>query len=531
MNEHDLLDQYLDTLSRDPLAAPPDGLDPQLAALARQVAIQHRTHLPHGVEGRVWQRLLQSQAQPPIHVEPSSNGSQSHWRNEFMTVYPLEHTRPQRWSLPTISLAAAVLIIVLFGGVLIAASQWGGQSEPPHAGAPALQGSPTFVPTATAYMGGTAEFFVTPTPLPFGLEPTIPYNAAPGPVIDLPPYQDAPDVVQMGQSRDGLFNDQRPRHVYSFDGKAGDVVRVDVTSSLAVQMQYTVVNVVTGEVNHQATGNSDGGGGAGGGGGGGSADAPSQAISASLSIPLTSNATVYLEVVRMGAGDGTYTISFDTVSVAQMAIDETIELAWDNDLNIARVDFAGRAGDIVTIMVDCPCDLMLRLRETQFGQVVAEDDDSGAGLNPELYGLTLPADGTYRIELEPYGQAVPSLTPVSVAVVALPNMTVAADGSLVQLTTKLSTLNLSAEVEAGRAYRVVMDTTMINANTSVTVVQGNETLASFSLLFTPRPVTESREFVAPASGEIRIQVRADANTMAFYGNPLTLLTVRVEPVE
>lgn len=532
MNEHELLDQYLDSLSRDPLVAPPDGLDPQLAALARQVAIQHRTHLPHGVEGRVWQRILQSHAQPPSHVEPSSNGSHHpHWRNEFMTVYPLQQTRPQRWSLPTISLAAAVLIIVLFGGVLLAASQWGGESEPPHAGAPAVQGSPTFVPTATIYPDRTAEFFVTPTPFPYGtVEPTIPYNPASSPMIDLPPYQDAPQVVQFGDTVEGHLAADTPRYVYALDGKAGDLVQLQVEADAAIQLDFIVVSLVTGQVNYH--GQSADQTFSAYGGGGGSSDAAPQQFATSLNFAFDQFATAYVTV--SSPIEAAYSLTFARLQVEQLEIGTSIVLEWNPDSWTQRVDFQGGANDIVTIQVECDYDVVMILREVEYGQPLAADDDSGVGLNPELYAIQLPKDGHYRLEIEPsLGVVVPPQAPVTIRVFAQPMLDVTDIMTEVTLTSKLPATILTAEVVEGRSYRVVTDTVVVNGNTSVRVVQDGVSLASYGLLPTARPLTESREFTAVASGMVRIYINANAGASldVGFGDPQTVLTVRVEPVE
>ncbi|MCZ7540160.1 MAG: pre-peptidase C-terminal domain-containing protein [Anaerolineae bacterium] len=69
------------------------------------------------------------------------------------------------------------------------------------------------------------------------------------------------------------------------------------------------------------------------------------------------------------------------------------------------VTFAGNAGDQVTVAADAGAnaalDTALRLLGPD-GTVIAEDDDSGPGLNPLLTNVALPASGQYTIEIIQY---------------------------------------------------------------------------------------------------------------------------------
>ena len=67
--------------------------------------------------------------------------------------------------------------------------------------------------------------------------------------------------------------------------------------------------------------------------------------------------------------------------------------------------FSGSVGDQVTVAADAGAnaalDTALRLLGPD-GALIAEDDDSGPGLNPLLADVALPASGQYTVELVQY---------------------------------------------------------------------------------------------------------------------------------
>lgn len=558
MNQHELLDQYLDDLSRDPNALPLTGLDPTLADMARRVAALHApSDAPHLAQARVWRRILQSHAHPSTLTEPSSNGAQPAWRNEFMTVYPLEQPHHRHWwQLQSLSLVAALVVILLFAGIIIATQQLGGKSNPPLAGAPALQGSTTPFPSssptydyvaavnatgtaivqhyqATLWVQQAQGTLMAPTSTPFTEPTAVPLTPTVGAGFTVPAYQDGPNLVQVGSTHSGELTFQQPRYVYAFDAKAGDLVKVGVEAETMVALQYATLYASNGSIafwgtNDGSSGGAGGGGSSGGAGGGGT----TQSFSTSLVIPVTQDATVYVEVNLSGPTPGSYAMSFEAITVPEIELGHSLDLTWDTALGVQWVDFVGTRGEVVTITVESAADLHLTLRELTSGRIVAEDDDSGRGLNPELYALALPLDGRYRLEIAPFWLGLPNGEPLTVSVVTQPTLSITDGGREVLLTTKTPSLIFTAEVVEGRSYRLVTVTQMMNSNGSVRVVQGGVTLANFSLLPTERPLTETREFIAPTTGTLRLYVHGDMAAAPFSGiNPLAQLTVTIEAID
>ncbi len=127
MRDSRLIDAYIDALRRDPHAAPPPGLDPALAEVARQVVQAEHCDPPDDTTlDRMWlhaQTLARDTARP----RPSTNGHQSdnhrqgfgHKERRDMTVI----ARRQEWvTLPhmgRLMALAAMLAVVIFGGFLL----------------------------------------------------------------------------------------------------------------------------------------------------------------------------------------------------------------------------------------------------------------------------------------------------------------------------------------------------------------------------------------------------------------------------
>ena len=75
----------------------------------------------------------------------------------------------------------------------------------------------------------------------------------------------------------------------------------------------------------------------------------------------------------------------------------------------------GQAGDLIDIAVSSYSKLDTHISvHAPDGSLLASDDDSGRGYNPELLGLYLPQDGTYIISLDPVWQG--DGQPVSLAI-------------------------------------------------------------------------------------------------------------------
>ncbi len=76
--------------------------------------------------------------------------------------------------------------------------------------------------------------------------------------------------------------------------------------------------------------------------------------------------------------------------------------------------FSGSAGDVVTITVEGEVDSYLELSDAE-GTLLAEDDDSGAGLSAQIQSFELPADGDYTIRVRGFSQSSTGVYSLSLA--------------------------------------------------------------------------------------------------------------------
>jgi hypothetical protein len=171
-NETALIDQYLDALWQDPDAAPPDGLDHDLADFVRNLARAEQIdpQTAKTLQARVWQRAL-------IHAR-AAQVNQNHQQTgttPMIGVYPNIRIarKPERTNLVTFSvLAAAVILVLISTSTLLKPSP---VPQPPGAGANVAvqdRGTPTPAPTAS--------LVPTATPFPVTIEyGTIPPNLLP----------------------------------------------------------------------------------------------------------------------------------------------------------------------------------------------------------------------------------------------------------------------------------------------------------------------------------------------------------------
>ena len=166
-----------------------------------------------------------------------------------------------------------------------------------------------------------------------------------------------------------------------------------------------------------------------------------------------------------------------------------------------RYALTGVAGDRIDIAVSSYSKLDTHIAiHAPDGTLLAADDDSGRGYNPELLGLYLPQDGTYIITLDPVWQG--DGQPVSIAI-DLREPLVLSDGVLsIKLNNKQSMEVVSLTIEAagdirlrayatGSASDVITFDALQSGNTLATLQHSG--LSEIEWLFT-----------APEAGEIRM---------------------------
>lgn len=100
------------------------------------------------------------------------------------------------------------------------------------------------------------------------------------------------------------------------------------------------------------------------------------------------------------SAEGDYTLTVTGVVADELAYDSSLDVSMDNEVS-HYFKFKGAEGDVLHIFVDSgeqDLDMELALYNLS-GEVIAENSDGGAGVDPALVRVMLPASGLYIVEM------------------------------------------------------------------------------------------------------------------------------------
>lgn len=248
----ELLEQFLALLRANAHAAPPPGLDPEIAAFARKLMVHPAPDA--ALRARVWQRALTA-----AQVDESKRVRLNGHRQD--TLMPLKehnpmiaaHATPSRKSsTPWFTLIAAALAVTIFGFYLFNLRP-DGQRDP--GAAVVQQSSETPTPAVTETLVPTASPTWTPTPLPAAASPTlvpanvavpVPVNSAGGPWH--PFVFDTNGAVRLdaGSVISGQLSQASPIAGYTFTAPTdGPFTVYVITDQFQPLVAYTAANNTT----------------------------------------------------------------------------------------------------------------------------------------------------------------------------------------------------------------------------------------------------------------------------------------------
>ena len=306
---------------------------------------------------------------------------------------------------------------------------------------------------------------------------------------ELSTEESVPTTVEYGELVEGqlsLDNGQLSA-TYAFEGVAGDVVTLDLdTFSYALYVQILGPN---GTINQ-----STGGG------------------SALLGPVILSDNGLYVVIVNSydlyEASDFSFVVA--TVEPLPIAFDEPQTNTFSAEDTIYVYTFEGTIGTGLDITVISGGTVDTRMTLTApSGTVIASDDDSGVGFDPELMGIILTEDGTYSLLVQPY--ITGDSGDFTVTVNTSSAMMLDEEALTIRLSDKTfrgvgifegvagETVLLSVRVIAGAQYEPY-----------ITVTQGEAVLAVQSIGSVKRLIIELE---IPADGPVQVSVE-DFN----YGN-------------
>ncbi len=190
-----------------------------------------------------------------------------------------------------------------------------------------------------------------------------------------------PTVIEYDALTEGVLSlDGDTSMAYAFEGGAGDVVTIDLSSfSYSLYIQVFGPN---GTVNQSTSGGS-------------ALLGPVILPSDGLYVVIVTSYDLY------EASDYSFVVS--TIEPLPIAYDEPLTNSFSAEDTIYVYTFEGAIGDGLDVTVASEGAVDTRITITApSGTVIASDDDSGVGFDPELMGIILTEDGTYSLLVQPY---------------------------------------------------------------------------------------------------------------------------------
>ena len=300
------------------------------------------------------------------------------------------------------------------------------------------------------------------------------------------------DHIAYGQTVDDTLTSNHLTRDYVFDGQAGDSVAITLTSSefstsvvllSSDRNELSSSYVTTGSFNSQIS---------------------PYALPYSLS---------YIIRVRgaYGGETGAFTLTLNKIETVDVASGTPVQLNLTPALGIGYFHFQGNAGDLITIEAVSGGSLNTSLTlNDPYSNQIAYDDDSGAGLDPEIYQQFLMQTGMYTFVVQAVTPGTGTVT-ISLARSAPPSLD---DGSQ---TVSFSTSSAGHVLTfTGKARELVYLTLHLTNGRSgapnVTVYQENANIANAS----SSGVSDLRfPITVPADGEVTVQIYDYS-----YSNPI-----------
>jgi hypothetical protein len=192
------------------------------------------------------------------------------------------------------------------------------------------------------------------------------------------------ETIEYGQTVSGSLENAGDVAVYRFQGNAGDAVTIKLTSP-DFDTQLSLLDAAGG--GYPLVENDDGGN-----------DGTNSFIGP---YALTADGTYLINVSSYdGAATGRYTLTLSSAALLPINFDEPVEANLGDGVSTIYYSFEAKNGDVINVTVNGgDLDTALTLTGPDNYQVIS-DDNSGPGLNPEIYRQLLAQDGIYTLTLQ-----------------------------------------------------------------------------------------------------------------------------------
>ncbi|MCA0457446.1 MAG: hypothetical protein LCI00_25995 [Chloroflexi bacterium] len=211
--------------------------------------------------------------------------------------------------------------------------------------------------------------------------------------------------------------------------------------------------------------------------------------------------TYRLEIKKQNMG-GTFSLALSPLRPTPIAYGETVQASFGDGQVMQQFSFEGKFGEIIQFTVDGEGDVDRRVELLRFNGLVEMDDDSGAGMNPELVNVLLPVDGSYTLLVRPYRLGDSGTVEVTLEGTPPPSLDDAAQ--IITLSRKFTAAAALFTGEAGKQVRLTMRSIGVGISNYVTVKQNGNDLAQLS-----ERSELSTVFTVPESGLVYVNVNGN----------------------
>lgn len=292
--------------------------------------------------------------------------------------------------------------------------------------------------------------------------------------------------IAYGQSVTGALTATTPTVEYRFTGEAGD--RVIIAMESGAFDTYLTLYSADNRATPLAADDDSGGG--------------LNSQIGPFTLPEDGDYVIVAGSFSGGAAGG-FTLRLSLITEVAVEFGDTTEAELTAEEQTLYFTFSAEAGDVINVVVAAEGDLDTRAAlVAPDGFVLAEDDDGGSGVNPEIRDVVVSVPGEYAVILSPYVAGDTGTVEITVERGDLPSLD---DGpQVVRLLDKRPVQIVTFVGEPGETVRLrVRALSVVSNETYVTVLQGDQRIAFAAF----GQVTQlTFDFVIPADGRVTVRV-------------------------
>lgn len=212
-------------------------------------------------------------------------------------------------------------------------------------------------------------------------------------------------------------------------------------------------------------------------------------------------------------------IQSTNTSVTPVIYTDAINIEFDADTSVQKVEFDGQAGDVIAVTVDSNNSLdTIATLISPNGLVIASDDDGGQGFDPEIERVVLPSTGIYTLEIRSFTAGASGTAVITINRYdgnALNNM----ETHTITLNEKITGDVLTYFAQAGDVLSLEIELESGNiGDLYITAEQAESILMTYQTSGLPQLVTLG--FVVSETGNIVIHLESDGTANAILNTSI-----------